>query len=52
MAEFQMDFDLKTCKSLEFVLYQQGPIVEASTADIITETMSSEENPESSDAEV
>ena len=45
-----MDFDIITCNSLEIVLYQHGPLAQASTADIITETMSYEGNPGNSDA--
>ena len=52
MANFQMDFNIITCNSLQSILYQHGPLAQASTADIITETMSSEDNPENSDAEV
>ena len=52
MADFQMDFDIITCNSLQIVLYQNGPLTQASTADIITETMNSEDNPENSDAKV
>ena len=52
MADFQLDFDIMTYNSLEIVSYQHGSLVQANSADIITETMSSEENPENGDAEV
>ena len=52
MADFQMVFDIVTCNSLQIVLYQHGPLAQANTADIITETMSNESNPENSDVEV
>ena len=52
MADFQMGFDIITFNSLQIVLYQHGPPAHASTADIITETMCSEDNPENSDAKV
>ena len=51
MADFQIDFDSITCNSLEIVLYQHGSLAKAITADIVAETMSSEDNPENSDAE-
>ena len=47
-----MDFNIITCNSLEIALYQHGALAQASTADIITELMSYEGNPENSDAEV
>ena len=47
-----MDFDIMTYNSLEIVSNQHGSLVQASSADIITETMSSEDNPENGDAEV
>ena len=47
-----MDFDIITYNSLQKVSYQHGSLVQASSADIITETMSSEDNPENVDAEV
>ena len=52
MAYFQMDFDIITYNSLEFVSYQHGSLAQASSSDIMTETMSSEDNPENGDAEV
>ena len=52
MADFQMAFDTTTYNSLQIVLYQYGPLAQASTADIITEAMSSEDNPKNSGAEV
>ena len=52
MADFQMDFDIITSSSLEIVSYQHGSLAQASSADIIKETMSSEDNPENVDAEV
>ena len=52
MADFQMDFDIITYNSLEIVSYQHGSLAQASSADIITKTMSSEDNPENGDAEV
>ena len=52
MAEFQMDFDIITYNSLEIVSYQHGSLAQASSAYIITEKMSSEDNPENGDAEV
>jgi len=51
VADFQMDFDTIICNSLEIVLYQHAPLALASTADIITEKISYEGNPEHSDAE-
>ena len=47
-----MHFDIMAYNSLEIVSYQHGSLAQASSADIITETMSSEENPENGDAEV
>ena len=47
-----MDFDIITYNSLEIVLYQHGSLAQASSTDIITEKMSSEDNPENGDAEV
>ena len=47
-----MDLDVITYNSLEIVSYQHGSLAQASSADIITETMSSEDNPENGDAEV
>ena len=47
-----MDIDILTYNSLEIVSYQYGSLAQASSADIITETMSSEDNPENGDAEV
>ena len=52
MADFQACFDIITCSSLKIVLYQHGPLAYASRADIITETICSEDNPENSDAKV
>ena len=43
VADFNMVLDIITCNSLQSVLYQHGPLAQASTADIITETMSSED---------
>ena len=47
-----MDFDIITYDSLEIVSYHHGLLAQASSADIITETMSSEDNPENGYAEV
>ena len=47
-----MDFDIVTCNSLEIILYQHGSLADANKADIITETISYEGNPETSDVEV
>ena len=47
-----MDFYIITYNSLEIVSYQHGSLLQASSADIFTETMSSEDNPENVDAEV
>ena len=52
MAGFQMDFDIITYNSLEIVSYYHGSLAQASSANIITETMSSEDNPENGDEEV
>ena len=52
MADFQIDFDIIKYTSLELVSYQHGSLEQASSADIITETISSEDNPENGDAEV
>ena len=52
MADFQKDFDIIRYNSLEIVSYQHGSFAQASSADIITETMSSEDNPEIGEAEV
>ena len=47
-----MDFNIITYNSLEIALYHHGLLAQASSADIITETMSFEDNPENGDAEV
>ena len=47
-----MDFDIITYNSLEIVSYKHESLVQASSTDIITETMSSEDSPENGDAEV
>ena len=47
-----MDVDIITYNSFEIVLYQHGPLAQASTADIVTETMSIEDNPENYAVEV
>ena len=47
-----MDFDIVIYNSLEIVSYQHGSLALACSADIITETMSSEDNPGNGDAEV
>ena len=47
-----MDFNIITYNSLEIASYQHGSLAQASSADIITEKMSSEDNPETGDAEV
>ena len=52
MADFQMDSDIITYISLEIALYQHGPPAKASSADIITERMSSDHNPENGYAEM
>ena len=52
MADFQMDFDIITYNSLESISYQHLSLAQASSTDILTETMSSEDNPENGDAEV
>ena len=52
MADFQMDLEIITKKSLAIVSYQHGSLAQASSADIIMETMNSEDNPENGDAEV
>ena len=52
MADFQMDFDIITNSSLDIVLYQHGILAQASTTDIIVETMSSKDNPENCNVEV
>ena len=52
MADFQMDFDIIKYNSLEIVSYYHGSLAQANSANIITETMSFEDNPENGDAEV
>ena len=52
MADFRMDSDITTYNSLEIALYRNGPLAKASSADIITERMSSDHNPENGYAEV
>ena len=52
MADFQMDFDIIAYNSLEIVSYQHGSLAQASSADLITETISAEDNPENGDAKV
>ena len=47
-----MGFDIITYNSFEIVSYQHGSLAQASSADITTETMSSEDNPENGEAEV
>ena len=47
-----MDFDNITYNSLEIVSYQNGSLAQANSVDIITETTSSEDNPDNGDAEV
>ena len=47
-----MDFAIITYNSFEIVSYQHGSLAQDSSADITMETMSSEDNPESGDAEV
>ena len=47
-----MDFDIITYNSLEIVSYQYGSLVQASSADIIRETMNPRDNPENGDAEM
>ena len=47
-----MEFDIITYNSLEIDSYQHGSRAQASSADIITEKMRSEDNPENGDAEV
>ena len=52
MADFQIDFNITSCNSLQIVLYQHGSFVQARTLDMLKETISSENNSENSDAEV
>ena len=52
MADFQMNSDITTYNSLEIALYQYGPLAKASSADIITERMSSDHNPKNGYAKV
>ena len=47
-----MDSDITAYNSLEIALYQSGPLAKASSADIITERMSSDHNTENGYAEM
>ena len=52
MVDLRMDSDISTNNSLEIALYRNGPLAKASSADIVTERMSSDHIPENGYAEV